>query len=89
MDQLEKRNEKLLTLENSYARAYSASRILLWLTIIAFIGILFAEKEMDVETYQVVIINAAIWASVYGYARSKLDHIETIKRYRTTNDNSN
>ena len=90
MDTLDKRNNKLLQLERSYKNAYRGSLFLLIISIIAFASLfVLPEHSFNIDSINVLFLNLAVWATAYTYVKGKLDHIETIKRYRNENNQSN
>ena len=90
MNALEKRNSKLLKLEGAYKNAYKGSLFLLILSLIAFALIFVSPEQMqNKDTLYPLLINVTIWAFAFTYARGKLDHIETIKRYYNDSNKNN
>ena len=82
MHHIEEKDLKLTAKENSYARVYTISRILLALTLIGALGIAITDRSLESELYDVAMIFAVVWLVIFSYAKSKLEHIESIKYYR-------
>jgi len=89
MDWIEQKDSKLIAKENSYARVYTFSRLLLALTIVATFAIMFTEQDLGTRGYGTAFIAGAVWLAIFQYTKAKLEHIESIKHYRKSNESNN